>query len=192
MKIYICGGSAGHVQTNFECLDLRDNTWKTLTNMNVKREEHGFTLGSDGKLYAIGGFNGKQCLKLVERYNESSEKWEEVAPLQYARRSLCAVCLKDGIYAIGGYNGEKYLNVVEKYNIEKNVWTTVKSLNHARCTMGCVCTSDRNFIYILGGYDGVPLNSVERYDVANNKWEFIASMRRKRFMHATVIISIDN
>ena len=159
--------------------------------MKYKREEHGFTMGPDGKLYSVGGFNGKSCLKTVERYNIQTNVWEEVAPLNVARRSLCAVALPDGVYALGGYDGEKYLSSVEKYNPAKNEWTLVQSMKHPRCTMACISSPDCQFIYALGGYDGVPLNLVERYDVVNDVWEFVTPMKNKRFMHAAVITSVN-
>jgi len=155
--------------------------------MKYKREEHGFTIGPDGKLYAIGGFNGKYCLKTAERFNPNTNTWEEIAPLHIARRSLCAVALPDGIYAMGGYDGEKYLNSVEKYDLNTNEWTIIQPMKHARCTMACLSSPDCRYIYALGGYDGTPLNLVERYDVVHDAWEFVTPMKYKRFMHAAVI-----
>ncbi len=70
----------------------------------------------DKKIYAIGGFGGKNniCLKTVERYDTLNGKWEYVASLNTPRRALCAVTLPDGIYAIGGFDGNNYLCSVEK------------------------------------------------------------------------------
>ena len=43
-----------------------------------------------------------------------------------------------------------------------------------------VC-SIANYIYAVGGYDGVSqLNSVERYDVEKDRWEFVSSMNSRR------------
>ena len=155
--------------------------------MKYRREEHGLTMGSDGKIYVIGGFNGKQCMKLSERYNLDTNKWEEIAQMHYPRRSLCAVTLGDYIYAIGGYNGEKYLDVVERYDIKDNKWTIVESMKHPRCTMVCVSSLNCKSIFSLGGYDGKPLNSVEQFNPVYGTWEYITSMRYKRFMHSGVI-----
>ena len=130
--IYLCGGSDGHVSQSFESLDLVNNQWKLLEGMKYKREEHGFALGPDGKLYAVGGFNGKRCLKEVERYDIAKQTWEEIAPMNYARRSLCVTSLSDGIYAIGGYEKDTYLNIVEKYNIKTDTWDVIEGLNRKK------------------------------------------------------------
>ena len=157
--------------------------------MKHKREEHGLTFGPDNKLYAIGGFNGKQSLNTAERYDIKTNTWEEIASLNSSRRSLSTVALDDGIYAIGGYDGEKYLNTVEKYNIQKNEWTFVQSLNQPRCTMACVSSLNYNSIYVMGGYNGSPLSSVECYDAVHGTWSFVRPMKYKRFMHSASVIS---
>lgn len=155
--------------------------------MKYKREEHGFAIGPDSKLYAIGGFDGKKCLNTAERYNIHTGQWEEIKPLHHARRSLSAVSLPDGIYALGGYDGHNYLRSVEKYNIERNEWMVISPMTHSRCTLSCVSWLGNGAIYALGGYDDSPLSLVEKYDVVYNKWEKIKPMKYKRFMHAAVL-----
>jgi len=192
VNVYICGGSDGHIARSLESLNLVTNQWKSLERMKYKREEHGFTLGPDGKLYAIAGFSGKHCLGTAERYDIQKNRWEEITPLKTPRRSLSAVALPDGIYALGGYDGENYLSSVEKFDIEKNEWIMIQPLNYARCTMACVSSLDCNSIYVLGGYNGQPLNIVEKFDTLHNKWQVITPMKYKRFMHSAVVVSINS
>lgn len=184
----MCGGSDGRILRELEYLDLSTNQWKVLESMRSRREEHGLAIGPDKRIYAVGGFNGKVCLKSVERYDPLKNQWTELPPMRCARRSLSAVALSNGVYALGGYDGENYLKTVERYDIEKEEWVAVKEFKEARCTMACVASGDGRFIYIMGGYDGRPLNSVERYDAAKDEWEFVAPMKCKRFMHAASII----
>ena len=134
-SIYICGGSDGHILRSFDRLDLASNTWKALASMRGKREEHGLTIGPEGKIYAIGGFNGKSSLATCERYNPETNRWEDIASLNCARRSLSAVGLPDGVYALGGYSGEKYLSTVEKYDVVKNQWLLAQPMNHPLSTV---------------------------------------------------------
>ena len=158
----------------------------------MKREEHGITIGSDNKVYAIGGFDGKGSLITAERYDPKTNKWERIADLNYSRRSLCVVTLPDGIYAIGGYDGKKYLNSVERYDADRNCWVIMPSLNEPRCAMAAVVTSDCKNIFVMGGYKGNPLDVVERYDSIKQCWEVVSSMINKRFMHGAVIITTRN
>ena len=184
MGIYVSGGSDGHITRNLEYLNLLTNQWKQLEPMKHKREEHGFTIGPDNKLYAIGGFNGKHCLNTAERYNIQTNEWAEIAHLGYHRRSLSAVALPDGVYALGGYDGENYLNTVEKYDIEKNEWVIIEPLNQARCTMAGVSSLDCSSIYAMGGYNGSPLNFVERYDAMALWWTTVQQPYGCRCAHS--------
>jgi len=98
----------------------------------------------------------------VERYDPQKGKWEQIAPLNTARRALAAVTLPDGIYAIGGFDGESYLSTVEKYEESTNEWVFVSSMNYPRCTLSAVTSNDFRNIYVLGGFDNGPLKTVER------------------------------
>jgi len=73
--------------------------------MITKREEHGLLYAADSNIYAVGGFDGKECLKKSERYSSLLKKWEPISPLNIGRRSLSVVSSLDGMYAIGGYDG---------------------------------------------------------------------------------------
>ena len=110
---------------NFEVINLSSHTIKELSPMTIKREDHGITMGPDHKLYAIGGFDGKNSLFATERYNFKTNKWEQIANLNNARRSLCAVTLPDGVYAIGGYNGLNYIESMERYDENKKRWIKI-------------------------------------------------------------------
>jgi hypothetical protein len=71
--------------------------------------------GCDGRIYAIGGYNGSIILNTVEAYDPATNAWTTVAPMPTARWLLAAATGSDGrIYAIGGYNGS-ILNTVEAY-----------------------------------------------------------------------------
>jgi hypothetical protein len=112
--IYLSGGSDGSILSSFSFLNCSTFEWVTLSDMHHKREEHGITIGTDNKVYAIGGFDGKECLKFVERYDIEKGKWENLSSLLVPRRSLCVVTLPDGIYALGGYDGSRCLASIEK------------------------------------------------------------------------------
>jgi N-acetylneuraminic acid mutarotase len=115
--VYMSGGSDGVILSSFSYLNFSTLEWIKLVDMNYKREEHGLTLGTDNKVYAIGGFDGKECLRSVERFDVEKGRWEKLSSLLVPRRSLCVVTLPDGIYALGGFDGTHCLASVEKYCI---------------------------------------------------------------------------
>ena len=52
------------------------------------RKNFGIVLGSDDKLYAIGGNDGYSSTRRVERYDFNRSEWEKVAPLIYSREKI--------------------------------------------------------------------------------------------------------
>lgn len=198
--VYICGGNDGETILN-QCIALDLNTWEIviLEGMLYPRDELALTVSSDSKyVYAIGGFGGNlkdedrayhRCLKQVERYCIKTKKWEFVSNQNYGRRALNALTLPDGIYAIGGFDGDDYLSSVECYDDINDKWIVKKSLKHKRCTMAAVTSIDNNYIYVMGGFETVPLDSVERYSVIKNEWVEIDKMPIKRFMHSAIMLN---
>eukprot|EP00347_Sterkiella_histriomuscorum_P003080 403365667 len=192
-KIYIIGGNDGRVQNRVECLNLNTKLWSKIPKMNMKRDELAACLGPDNKIYAIGGYGGgdNACLSSAERYDPQTGKWELIASMKEARRALAAVALPDGIYAIGGYNGKEYINTVEKYDFFTNEWAIIKPMNTPRCTLAAVASTDCQYIYVVGGFNGTPLNTIERYNVTNEEWESdIPQMNQKRFMHSCIMVNL--
>jgi hypothetical protein len=70
-------------------------------------------------IYAIGGYDGKQYLATVEKFDLQQQKWVSITSMNTARCTLSAVSSTDCryIYVLGGYNGQA-LNLVERYSIE--------------------------------------------------------------------------
>ena len=54
--------------------------------------------------------------------------------------------------------------------------------------MSAISTADCRYIYVMGGYDGSPLNVVEKYDASKDCWEFETPLKTKRFMHESVML----
>ena len=119
LGLYICGGSDGAQLNNLLYLDYGTKEWKGLTNMIHRREDLSLVYGNDKKLYAIGGYNGKESIKIVEKYDMISKKWEVGQPMNCARSGHCSVVMADGIYSIGGYDGKNTLSSCEKYIFKK-------------------------------------------------------------------------
>lgn len=187
--VYVCGGSDGRTLKTMEALNLTTGLWKRLESMQYKREDHGFTSGPDGKLYAIGGYSGSRCLGKAERYDQRTNAWEEIRPLQHSRRSFGAVSVPDGVYVFGGYDGARCLTSVERYSVGNKEWTAVRCLARPKCSVACVAAPDCRSVYVLGGCDEEALDSAEKYDAITNEWHVITPMKFKRFMHAAVVAS---
>mmetsp|Transcript_29803 Transcript_29803/g.29534 ORF Transcript_29803/g.29534 Transcript_29803/m.29534 type:complete len:90 (+) Transcript_29803:427-696(+) len=88
--------------------------------------------------------------------------------MKEARRALASVTLPDGVYVFGGFDGLRYLNTMEKFDIRAGKWMQLAPMNTARCSLSGVASSDCQYIYAIGGFNGIGIRSVERYSVVEN------------------------
>ncbi|XP_024871275.1 kelch-like protein 5 isoform X2 [Temnothorax curvispinosus] len=95
--LYALGGRdapASNPNTSrFDCVERYDpktDTWTMVASMSVPRSRVGVCVLGD-RLMAVGGYNGRQYLTLVEAYDPHLNEWEPVAPLKAGRAGPCVV-----------------------------------------------------------------------------------------------------
>jgi len=107
----------------------------------------------NGRLYAIGGFNGGSVLGAVEAYDPSANAWTRKAAMPTPRANL-AVAVANGIlYAMGGTMSIDSINgltVVEAYDPAANRWHRAASL--PKGLDGPSAGVIDGMIYIAGGF----------------------------------------
>jgi N-acetylneuraminic acid mutarotase len=142
-----------------------------LAPMPVARTRLAVAAGPDGRIYALGGFDGSNPLTIVEAYNPHTNSWTTVAPMTTPRNGLAAATGPDGrIYAIGGFDTD-YLSSVEAYDVGTNSWTHVASMVHPRYTLAAVTGPDKQIYAIGGEFRFASVNTVEVYNTATNRWQ---------------------
>jgi len=106
---------------------------------------------SDGRVFAIGGFDGSSILNAVEAYDPRMKNWMEISPMTTARSSASACEIDRKIFVLGGSSGSR-LNTVEYYESRMNKWT-LWDMSMSECrSAGCAATvMDR--LYTIGGTD---------------------------------------
>lgn len=84
-------------------------------------------------LYVLGGYNGKEYLSTVERYDYFSQKWTTMRPMNSQRGTFASIVSANCnfIYAIGGFNGEP-IEQVERYDVMHNNWEYLAPLKQKR------------------------------------------------------------
>ena len=126
-------------------------------------------------LYVIGGRKGGEVANCVHKYNADTNLWQEVAPMNVSRSSLCAVADKDTIYAIGGQNKNQILDVVERFDPKMNSWCRVASMLEKKL-LPCVAILNAR-VFLFGGYTSIRpphvCSSIEMYDPTSNMWTAI-------------------
>lgn len=189
--LWVVGGyhhlTSTDVLSIVEHYDPATNSWEAVAKMGMKRKNHGLGL-LDGKMYALGGHDGKDFLETVERYDAATNAWEAVAAMRGMRACMGVGALGGKLYAVGGWAGYA-LDTLERYNSATNTWEEVAAMSTPRDNVAAAVLSGR--LYAIGGRDddNGALNSVERYDPAFNTWEAVAPMSTPREDHAAVVLN---
>jgi hypothetical protein len=174
--------------------------WRSSEPLIVPRTGAGAVI-ANGHLYAIGGIRGggleQGFVKSVEfaaiQPDGSVKNWRLTSPLIAPRGFLKAVTSHGFIYVIGGEtyrNGLVLLNSVERAKILQtgslSPWEEMNAMTTPRRSPSAVIA--RDYLYAIGGYNGLFLKSVERAaiqpDGSLGVWESLqTSLTTDRYIH---------
>lgn len=121
----------------------------------------------NGKLYVMGGFNGKVAgtvdeyiaIKRGDVYNPATNRWTRIADMPEAFTHATGVVVGNQIWFVGGYGGNhpgKSITRVWKYDTVSNSWSRGPDLPLARGAGGAALIG--NTIYFVGGMDRDRIN----------------------------------
>ncbi len=181
-KIYLVGGSASYLAAN-EAYDATGDVWTGRAPMPTARAGPGVGAPGNGKLYAIGGFNGTY-LDTVEEYDRATSPplgtWTAKAPMPTPRAYLTVVSVNGKLYAIGGSSGTTFYASVEEYDPATDAWSSKAPMPTPRFLHSAVEVNGK--IYVIGGITAlfggatnqnvkvIYLDTVEIYDPATDSW----------------------
>ncbi|XP_071824910.1 kelch-like protein 18 [Apostichopus japonicus] len=178
--IYAVGGltRSGQSLMSVELYDPATNTWKEMKSMTTPRSRVGVTV-LNGKLYAVGGYDGISRLNTVEVFDPIANEWWDVKAMNHKRSALGVTALGSRVYACGGYDGDSSLSSVECYDPETNRWYVVSDMTKSRSAAGVALLD--NEIFVVGGHDGLQIfNLVECFNQFTGRWTAVPSMLTKR------------
>merc|ERR1719424_1139071 len=120
-------------------------------------------------MLVFGGHdNAGRVISSLERYDASTNEWEEeaVAPMPTARTRPGMAVLDGKLYVAGGVSEADGAtsNLVERYDLAANAWEEVAPMAEARHAHGVAVLDGK--LYALGRRGA--LGWVERYDPATN------------------------
>ncbi|CAB4054676.1 unnamed protein product [Lepeophtheirus salmonis] len=138
---------------------LYSGSWVALPPMNVGRHQPGAVV-MDGKLYVAGGYDTKthKFISSVEVFDDITQRWYQMAPMNHARAGLRLINSKGKLYAIGGWRKRDYLSVVEEYDPFTDSWSEVSNMNIPRARGK------------KGFRQSDELRSMEKYTPSEDKW----------------------
>ena len=180
-KIYVLGGSDGHVIKTAWAFDPCTGVWAEVAPMAKPRR--GFAAAvADGKLYVIGGIGSdSDILRSVEAFDLQTGAWAQVAPLTTPRCFTGAAVLGGKIYVPGGgARSNEKLSTVEVYDPQTNTWAAAPKMKRARKGHGVAALGGK--MYVAGGkLVGGCTCSVEAFDPLTNSWSVVSSMKTTRY-----------
>ncbi|PVD35896.1 hypothetical protein C0Q70_02865 [Pomacea canaliculata] len=178
--IYAVGGltPCGNSLNTVERYDPVTGCWSVSESMNTTRSRVGVAV-LNGRLYAIGGYNGVDRLNTVESFEPSIRKWKKVASMNCKRSALGAAAVGGKLLVCGGYDGVSSLHSVEIYDPKTDSWMLVAPMKNHRSASGMAVLDGE--VYICGGHDGLSIfDSVECYNCTEGQWRDVPSMISKR------------
>jgi len=160
-----------------------EDSWTTLEPMPTPRCGFGVAV-VDGKIYAIGGYNGSNnYLAVNEMYDPATDTWTTKQPMPTPRSGFAVAAYMNKIYVIGGifaanspdYSG--YTGVNEVYDPSTDTWETMEPMPTARSALDANVVGDK--IYLIGGIKysviypdfGQNTGVNEVYDPSTDTWE---------------------
>jgi N-acetylneuraminic acid mutarotase len=186
-RLYVIGGyrksglSVWQPVATVYAYDPAMDAWAERAPMPTARGALSVT-GHDGKLYAIGGYDGKANSAAVEVYDPVRNLWASRAPLPTPRDHLATATVSGKVYAIGGrLNGDYHQNiaVTEVYDPVTDQWKRAADLPTARS--GITASEVGGRVYVFGG-EGAEgtFRENEEYDPARGAWQAMAPMPTAR------------
>ena len=168
-RVYAIGGAAARADTFVprlvvEAYDAAADSWICgLAPLPGPRKFAGCA-ELDGKIYVIGGYDGKHDLSRVDRYDPLTNAWDTVAPLPWPRWALAGCAYEGCIYAIGGFSTALgYQRAVARFTPDSGAgrWDVVDSLVTPRTSPAGAVAGGK--ICAVGGKFYNDLSSFESY-----------------------------
>ena len=179
-KVHLFGGQNldFSVLADCEVYDVLLDVWMAGPSLTVPRRNLASTTLNDGRILALGGYDGESIVSVVEALDGRMKSWIQLPPLLTPRSSCGAGVLNDGrAFVCGGTTGTR-LNSVEVYEPRVNKWEKFQlPMNEVRSAGAFVSNGQR--IFALGGIDAnhAISCSVEMMDeVSAHSWVFRQNM----------------
>jgi N-acetylneuraminic acid mutarotase len=194
--LYVIGGftkaflSIWHAVPTVYRYDPSTKEWRELAPMPTARGALGVTVYQD-RIYAIGGYDGKNNSAAVEIFNPETNMWSAAASMPTPRDHLAVATVGSRIYAIGGRPELDYhqnMSIVEEYDPHTNQWQSRASMPTARS--GITAGVIDNWIYVIGGESGEgTFARNEAFNPAEDQWQTMAPMPTARHGLGSAVIN---
>ena len=140
--------------------------------MNVAKCAFAVTAINDKYIFSFGGYDGKQRLNCIEKYDISKDEWsffELKMPQSFSNGACYSIKSNEIVLLGGGYNSGFSLEVLV-LDIEKKIWSKLPKMNEGKDLRNKLAFYN-NCIYAIGGNNF----RSEKYSFSKGIWENIKS-----------------
>eukprot|EP00927_Polykrikos_kofoidii_P061990 TRINITY_DN56811_c0_g1_i1.p1 TRINITY_DN56811_c0_g1~~TRINITY_DN56811_c0_g1_i1.p1 ORF type:complete len:599 (+),score=112.16 TRINITY_DN56811_c0_g1_i1:100-1896(+) len=190
-RLYLFGGQNLEYKAlcEAECYDCLRGSWLPGADLNVPRRNCASAM-LDGRIFALGGYDGTQILNSVEAYDPRMKSWLPLDSMRTPRSSAAATVFGGSLWVMGGTSGSR-LRTVERYDTRAARWESVRSdlIEVRSAAQTCTCLER---LYVLGGTDQNQSvhSSVESYNMeGGGSWMFRKSMQMPRMDFGCCVLS---
>lgn len=189
-RLYVYGGQNLDYKAlcEVEIYDCLRDSWEAGASMRYPRRNCA-SCELDGRVYAIGGFDGTRIINSVEAYDNRLKSWMQMEPLPTPRSSAMACSQGGKVWVLGGTSGTR-LSTVDVFDPRANRWEGLKvemgDVRSAGQAATCV-----NHVFALGGTDNQQKIhfSTETLDPDDGIFTRRAPMLESRMDFAAAVIS---
>ncbi|XP_054976408.1 kelch-like protein 35 isoform X2 [Sorex araneus] len=146
------------------------HTWIKVASLHKGRWRHKMA-AVQGQLYAVGGFDGLQRLRSVERYDPFSNTWAAAAPLLEPVSSAAVAPCSGQLYVIGGAGQDGVsTDKVQCFDPKEDRWSLRSPAPFSQRCLEAVSLEDT--IYVVGGL----MSKIFTYHPGTDVWEEVAQL----------------
>jgi len=171
-----------------EIYDCLRDSWESGASLGIPRRNCA-SLEHEGRIYAVGGFDGSKIISSVEAYDSRMKGWMQLEPLPTPRSSAMACAQGNKVWVLGGTSGTR-LRSIDIYDPRANRWETSKvDMVEARSAGQASCCV--NHLFAMGGTDNEQNihYSMECMDIDEGRFLGRRPMQEARMDFAATVIS---
>ena len=191
-KVLITGGYSGKVGmymwlSTTQLFNPATKVWTEAAPLLQKRAYHAAVRLQNGKVFVVGGTNGKVAVTSTEIYDPATNQWSAAAPTSVPRAGHTVTLLPSGkVLVTGGeMQGQIGAKTVEIYDPVAGSWSIVAPLKHGRIRHATLVLPDGR-VLLAGINEFVDIDTTEAgpddaeiYDPKANTWTSTSLMPRR-------------
>eukprot|EP00929_Paragymnodinium_shiwhaense_P036521 TRINITY_DN19564_c0_g2_i2.p1 TRINITY_DN19564_c0_g2~~TRINITY_DN19564_c0_g2_i2.p1 ORF type:complete len:452 (-),score=98.79 TRINITY_DN19564_c0_g2_i2:109-1464(-) len=177
--LYVVGGKddTAPALASAERYSFRTELWEPLPPMRAAR--YGCAAAAlEGKLYVVGGHDGRLVLAAAERFDPLTGKWEYVPNMPTARSRCAANSVRGHLYVVGGKSSRHHVTAAERFDPRTGIWEHLPPMPLA--PMSCAAAALDDALYVVGAAQQRTM-AVQKFDFRAHSWQTVAAVPKQRF-----------